>query len=1049
MDGLRAHDWQCKYSPGSDDLVRRFYKPALACAVRYDRTTGYFSAGVLVLAARGIERLVRNQGRMRLIVGCTLDAGEVAAIEQGLQLRTAIAEHLQALPLDTGFPEAVPALELLAWMVEHGVLEVRIAVPCGPDREPLATALLFHEKAGIIEDATGARIAFSGSLNETVNGWHGNWESFHVFCSWNGGVAHVDAEEQTFDALWHDRASHARVLDVPAAIRACLLPFLPPDDGLPKRLREEGGPYAVEPPDEPPVALPVPEPPPSLDERAALWRFVAAAPNDPAGGERVGEATSAVTPWPHQVRAFERLYRHWPPRLLIADEVGLGKTIQAGLLLRQSWLAGKARRILVMVPKAVLPQWQIELREKFNLNWPIYDGQSLAWCPSPALGPDCRRKVTRKNWHREPCVLVSSHLMRRGDRFAELTADAEPWDLIVLDEAHHARRRSGGLGADNRPNQLLRLMQTLAGRTQALLLLTATPMQVSPVEVWDLLALLGLPLEWNTVAFLDFFQLAAKPAPAHEEFDRMARQFQAAERAWGEVSQQEVQRGYTQGSAIKARRILKALRDVSSIPRNQLDAANRRMAIALMRGNSPTRRLISRNTRELLRQYFRAGKLDTPIAERDVRDRFVEMSPAERALYEEVERYISTTYNHAAQSERTAVGFVMTIYRRRLASSFAALRCTLEARLQKVRQPDRQDVQAQLRCAEDASDDELVDEVMDADEAEALEQGSLAREEQADIEYLLLRTRALPTDTKALHLTETLRQLQADGYAQAIVFTQFTDTLDFLRELLIEAGMSVICYSGRGGEMNAGGDWKILSREETRRRFRNDGIDVLICTDAAAEGLNFQFCGALINYDMPWNPMRVEQRIGRIDRLGQVFPHIRIVNLHYEDTVETDVYRALRERIGLFQSFVGRLQPILARLPRAIETATLGGAQAREHATADVLAEAERLRSAAPDGFDLDEITAELSEPLTRPAATYDLDWLKRNLLEKPDRLPPGAAAQRLGDADFAYLRPGLAGSVRVTTDAAYYEEHADSVELWSPGSPLFPRLGEDGNASA
>ena len=89
-------------------------------------------------------------------------------------------------------------------------------------------------------------------------------------------------------------------------------------------------------------------------------------------GGRVGEITSAVTPWPHQVRAFERLYTDWPPKLLIADEVGLGKTIQAGLLLRQAWLAGRIKRILILVPKAVLQQWQIELREKLNLNWPIY-----------------------------------------------------------------------------------------------------------------------------------------------------------------------------------------------------------------------------------------------------------------------------------------------------------------------------------------------------------------------------------------------------------------------------------------------------------------------------------------------------------------------------------------------------------------------------------------------------------------------------------------------------------------------------------------------------
>ena len=135
-----------------------------------------------------------------------------------------------------------------------------------------------------------------------------------------------------------------------------------------------------------------------------------------------------------------------------------------------------------------------------------------------------------------------------------------------------------------------------------------------------------------------------------------------------------------------------------------------------------------------------------------------------------------------------------------------------------------------------------------------------------------------------------------------------------------------MCFSGRGGEIpSADGSWRTIDRDEARRRFRAGEAEVLLCNDAAAEGLNFQFCGALINYDMPWNPMRVEQRIGRIDRLGQEHRTIRIVNLHYADTIETDVYRVLRDRIGLFQSVVGRLQPILAQLPRTITAAVLAG----------------------------------------------------------------------------------------------------------------------------
>ena len=141
----------------------------------------------------------------------------------------------------------------------------------------------------------------------------------------------------------------------------------------------------------------------------------------------------------------------------------------------------------------MLKQWQIELREKFNLNWPIYDGRKLSRYPSRALQGHHEHEVDPRRWHEEPVVIASSHLMRRKDRAAVLVDDAEPWDLIVVDEAHHARRRAAGSPQEGGPNTLLKLMRALKTRTQGLVLLTATPMQVHPIEVWDLLDLLGLP----------------------------------------------------------------------------------------------------------------------------------------------------------------------------------------------------------------------------------------------------------------------------------------------------------------------------------------------------------------------------------------------------------------------------------------------------------------------------------------------------------------------------------------------------------------------------
>ena len=1037
---LRDHEWKLKYTPDAGDLVTLFYVPALEDAKRYDRLTGYFNAAALALAARGIEGLVRNSGHMRLIVGCTLAQPEIEAIEKGEQLRDRVERHLANLPLAPPDPAASDALELLAWMVARGYLEVKVAVPCNADRKPIPADGIFHEKAGIIEDRGRDRIAWNGSLNETEAGWRHNWESINVYTSWGPEPRRVADEEDNFAKIWAGKSQRVIVLDVPDAVRRDLMRFLPESD-LPSRLKKAETKPAKPSPKKPEPEAAEPEKPAELppgDLRNRVWSFIQHAPARPNGGERVGEATSAVIPWPHQVRAFERLYRDWPPKLLIADEVGLGKTIQAGMLLRQAWLAGRAKRILVLAPKAVLKQWQIELREKFNLNWPIYDGHKLVWYPSPAWRGRNERDVDRGDWHREPVVIASSHLMRRRDRSAALLEEAEPWDLVVLDEAHHARRRAAGSPQEGGPNLLLRLMQGLKDRTQGLILLTATPMQVHPIEVWDLLNLLGLPPEWTAQAFLGFFKDIEQPNPSSDALDRMARLFQSVERAYGAVRTEEAQL-LVNLSRLKANKVLRALRDVAGIPRRLLETSERRAAIAVMRAHTPVRRLVSRHTRKLLRGYFKAGTLTTPIADRRVEDRFLEMTAEERALYDAVEDYIASTYNQASLDERTAVGFVMTIYRRRLASSFSALRNTLQRHLDTV----ASDNQAPwMNLDEDAPDEETMDADLDADELTLLERKALAAEEKADVESLLARIGQLPPDSKLASLKSVLHELLQGEYSQVMVFTQYTDTMDFLRgELLKAGGHGLMCFSGRGGEIpSADGSWSKIQREDARRRFREGQADVLLCTDAAAEGLNFQFCGALVNYDMPWNPMRAEQRIGRIDRLGQQHQIIRIINLHYEDTVETDVYRALRNRIGLFESVVGRLQPILAQAPRAIIRCRVVGQRTRRRFgarpnAADTIEQ--RAQEAEGRGFDIDAVTESdfaMPERAPSPVTMRDLD----RVIRSPDVMPPGADVQPLGPQQYGLLAPGMIRSLRVTTDPEFFEENTESVELWSPGNPLF-----------
>ena len=250
-----------------------------------------------------------------------------------------------------------------------------------------------------------------------------------------------------------------------------------------------------------------------------------------------------------------------------------------------------------------------------------------------------------------------------------------------------------------------------------------------------------------------------------------------------------------------------------------------------------------------------------------------------------------------------------------------------------------------------------------------------------------------------------------------------------------------MCFSGRGGEVpSADGTWRRIGRDDAKRRFREGEAEVLLCTDAAAEGLNFQFCGALVNYDMPWNPMRVEQRIGRIDRLGQQHPRIRIVNLHYEGTVETDVYRALRERIHLFETVVGRLQPILAQLPGTIARAVLAkntasGGMAHSNAVAAI---ERQTAEAEAKGFDLDSAVDETDLKLPpAPSSPVTMDDLEQ-VIASPNLMSPDAELKPLGNREHGLRMAGMTEFVRVTTSPAYFEEHAESVELWSPGSPAF-----------
>ena len=353
-------------------------------------------------------------------------------------------------------------------------------------------------------------------------------------------------------------------------------------------------------------------------------------------------------------------------------------------------------------------------------------------------------------------------------------------------------------------------------------------------------------------------------------------------------------------------------------------AGKREETAEWLRRGSPLARRMHRNTRTTLRQYHQMGLLDAPPPLRQVRDIEYDYEDSrERDVYNAITTYIDKRFRDK-QGDRAGKGFVRTVYRRRAASSPFALGESLRRRrggLDLVIKSRAHSWEMDRGDTPEALDfDDLPEDESEGRISAALpEDPEVARDEQGQLDELLADLVSLgATDSKRGKFFSILKTITDDG-RPALVFTEYADTLTYLRDSLVDYyGPRLGCYSGDGGAVWDGGKWKGITKDAITKALRAGELSVLICTDAASEGLNLQAAGAVINYDLPWNPSKVEQRIGRIDRIGQQYPEIRVVNLFLKDSVDERVYAVLRQRCSLFEHFVGAMQPVLARARRML-----------------------------------------------------------------------------------------------------------------------------------
>lgn len=664
--------------------------------------------------------------------------------------------------------------------------------------------------------------------------------------------------------------------------------------------------------------------PPSALERLQ-FAVLRDAPKMP-GGRFVGMETAPVEPWPHQAVVVRRLVETWPYSYLLCDEVGLGKTIEAGLAFRSLYLSGLVKRILIAAPASLTKQWHRQMASKMLLSF----GRART------MPETCHEYIFPLEENRQAAsiydpdlVIVSTGLLARRERLPALM-QVNRFDIALVDEAHAARRRKPGSGLSANPEYgylYTAIRDHLRKRTKSLWLATATPMQINPVEVSDLLALTNRvgAFQFDPMLTQQYYEVLGKLVyrqdPDDHEWTFLRRAVRAV-RGQDPMLWRFIEESVIDG---RIRTTAKQWIENGRIPSGR----DRELMSRLVFSVSPLSRVMLRHTRRLLEIYRENGQLQQNLAQRHVLPiPRIEFTPLERHIYDQLEDYCQGLARqiraHGDSQARQMISFLLSFLRLRFASSLYAFRETLQNRLYKVEATLLHQMTAETDESEPGASS-LEDLVYDSeDEGDLLATESLLKNRTPeDLKWERDRLRDMISDmadltgpsSKMRELFKTMdrqKHRQTGRIRQTVIFTRFYDTLtDIVSRLRqVDQRMLIGTYSGRGAEYFDPGTGQMVNvdREEVKERFLRGEIDVLVCTDAAAEGLNLQTADLLINFDLGWNPMKVEQRIGRIDRIGQKHKDIFVQNLCYLGSAEEIVYGRLLDRLAKANMIVGTQQ---------------------------------------------------------------------------------------------------------------------------------------------
>ena len=602
--------------------------------------------------------------------------------------------------------------------------------------------------------------------------------------------------------------------------------------------------------------------------------------NNPSAGNLYSLNSARIDFVPYQFRPALKLIHADEPRILIADSVGVGKTIEAGLIIKELEARNDLENILIICPKPLVAErkWELEMK-RFDEEFVPLDGASLR----QALSDTDRDGEWPIRYSKAivPYSVLDSRIYsgdsnRKSRSFGLEELDPAPhFDLVIIDEAHHIRNGS----MEKEKAFAYKCTKYFCDHADAVVMLTATPLQTSDDDLFTLLNV----LRPDVIIDKATFNMMSRP---NEYIAQCSRIVRAAQDGWPEQAA-EALRGVLRtqwGETVIANNpiysdVLKRLESSEEPTRD-----DRVSLISDIESLHSFNTLLNRTRRKDIQDFCvrRSHTLET------------EFTPEQRALHDELLTFESIALStlHDARS----VPFMMSTIKRQAASCIFGLA------------PHIRDIIN--RRFTQMSDDTDVD--YDISELDGRDSDVLARLAH----HVLELAENLPAaDPKFDSMLEFVLQKQSFQNNKIILFSTFRHTLAYLRKKLVDQGLRVEQIDG---------SVKDNARLELRTRFElprenQDAIDILLFTEVGSEGLDYQFCDMMINYDLPWNPMRIEQRIGRIDRRGQKSEVVNIYNVITAETVDADIYHRCLMRIGIFEKSIGECEEILGAIGSQIE----------------------------------------------------------------------------------------------------------------------------------